>query len=94
SSKKFRCHDCGKALEFPKKPPQKATERAHKCSECGKSFRLSSGLVAQRRRNSEGNPRRCPNCGKSFGAGSALVQHQRIHGSGICGKSFPGSSGL
>ncbi|NXU92525.1 ZN397 protein, partial [Xiphorhynchus elegans] len=96
-----RCHDCGKALAFPKRC-RRGAERPHQCPECGKRFRLSSALLTHQRRHGGDKPYKCPECGKAFGVGSAFIQHQRVHaGAGAapcqcqqCGKSFPAPAGL
>uniref|UniRef100_A0A7M4DXN0 Uncharacterized protein n=1 Tax=Crocodylus porosus TaxID=8502 RepID=A0A7M4DXN0_CROPO len=75
-------------------------EKPHRCSECGRSFTFSSGLVQHQRIHMEKKPYHCSVCGKSYTESSHLCQctaarpGQKAHRCSKCGKSFTQSSTL
>ncbi|XP_072860551.2 zinc finger protein 2 isoform X1 [Pogona vitticeps] len=62
----------------PSKAPRSA-DKLHPCSDCGKSFGVSSHLTIHRRTHTGEKPYECNECGKRFSQSSTLVLHRRIH---------------
>ena len=69
-------------------------EKPHKCSTCGKRFKLRSYLTVHLRIHSVERPYSCTLCDKSFRHSSNLASHMKTHSMETphecttCGKSF------
>ncbi|KAF7239751.1 Zinc finger protein 3 [Varanus komodoensis] len=100
------CVQCGESLAQaqhgltqPQRPPRSA-DKIYACSDCGKSFGVSSHLNIHRRIHTGEKPYECNDCGKRFSQSSTLVLHRRIHTGEKpykctdCGKCFSVSSHL
>ncbi|KAJ1212946.1 hypothetical protein NDU88_000589 [Pleurodeles waltl] len=85
--KSYASGDCGMRTSKPlidqrQSCVKKTTHRrmnTHECSECGKSFRDRSVLVAHQFIHTGEKPHECTECGKCFRQIAHLISHQRTH---------------
>ncbi|XP_044151718.1 oocyte zinc finger protein XlCOF6.1-like isoform X2 [Bufo gargarizans] len=92
--KKAHCDHCAQCIIVQRRSGQKPFS----CSDCGKSFKFRSRLVAHQRVHTGEKPFACLECGKCFIRKEKLVEHKRIHTGekqcSFCGKCFTQKSKL
>ncbi|XP_044307948.1 zinc finger protein 11-like [Varanus komodoensis] len=65
--------------EFQKNHAEEQQLYQHKCSYCGKAFRVKSVLYRHQQIHIKGKPYKCSVCGKAFAYRYTLAHHQEVH---------------
>ncbi|XP_066441865.1 oocyte zinc finger protein XlCOF8.4-like isoform X2 [Eleutherodactylus coqui] len=93
-SKGAHCDHCAQCIIAQRRSGQKPFS----CSDCSKSFKFRSRLIAHQRVHTGEKPFACLECGKCFIRKEKLVEHKRIHTGekqcSFCGKCFTQKSKL
>ena len=101
--KPYTCQDCGRQYQSSKSLKKhirqihagdRAEEKNHICSVCGKAFTHGTHLIDHMRIHMGEKPYHCETCGKALRSKAVLNIHRRIHASdkhvvcSTCGKRF------